>query len=121
MENQATVTEEKKNYPFDTTDGYQYLDETDEVMLIETKRYENGSIVKRITLSDKRIAEVRELKGWEMEESAKFHENKANQVTMGVAALCTKIDGKNVVFEDLKFMKGKDWNKIKYAAAELNF
>lgn len=113
--------ETKKTYPIDLEDGYQFLDETDEAMGIASKKYENGNEVKRIKLSDGRIATVRELPAWEMEESEKFHENKANQVTMGVATMCTQIDGKNVAFEDLKFMKGKDWNKIKVACATLNF
>jgi len=121
MENQPTVTEEKKNYPIDTTDGFYFQDEQDHSMGVETKKYENGNEVKRIVLSDGKVALVHEMKAWEMEESEKFHGNKPNQFTMAIATMCTKIDDKRVAFEDLKFMKSKDWLKIKYAVALINF
>jgi hypothetical protein len=108
-------------YPKPTTDDYCFLDETDEAMGVETKKYENGNEVKRVTLSSGKIAQVRELKAWEMEESSRLHQNDKEKITMAVAALSTTIDDVKVVYEELRQMKGKDWLKIKYAVALINF
>lgn len=116
------MEQEKKVFPVDTTDGFQYLDESDETMTVETKTYENGNVVKRVTLSDGRKAIVRELKAWETEEEAsKFHQNNKTMVEMAIATIATKINDQPVIFEDIREMKAKDWNKIKYASALVNF
>lgn len=124
METQTEQIAEKKTeqvFPLQTEDGFYYADQEDQAMGVETKKYDNGNEVMRIRLSDGRVALVRELKAWEVEESEKFHENKTKQVVMGLATLATKIDDKTCAFEDFKFMKGRDWVKIKYAVSLLNF
>jgi hypothetical protein len=58
--------------------------------------------VKRVKLKDGRVAVIRELKAWEMEETQRFHKNNQELMLMAVAAKSMKIDEKNVPFEDIK-------------------
>jgi hypothetical protein len=111
----------EQTYPKPTTDDFFFLDDTDEAMCVETKKYENGNEVKRITLSSGKVAVVRELKAWEIEESSRLHQNDKEKYIMAIAALATAIDNEKVIYEDLRQMKGKDWTKIKYAVASTNF
>lgn len=109
-------------FPKNTTDDFQYLDASDETMGVETKVYPNGNLVKRVTLKDGRKAIVRELAAWEIEEEAsKYHNNDKNLVELAMATIATKIDDQKIAFEDLKFLKARDWNRIKYANALINF
>jgi urease accessory protein UreE len=112
---------ENQNYPKQTTDGFSYNDEDDELMKIETNTYENGKQVKRVTLRDGRKAIIRMLKAWEMEESQRFHKNNQELLLIAVAAKAIKIDDKPVLFEDIKEMDAPDWVSIKGAVALLNF
>jgi RNase P/RNase MRP subunit p29 len=125
MDNKTDVveesTEKKKVYPIETTDGYVYTSESDEAFGIETKVYENGNETKRITLSDKRIAIVRELKGFEIESADRLHEHKQHLYLPALASLSVTIDGKPILMEDFQQTKGKDYNKIRTAVALLNF
>lgn len=108
-------------YPLQTTDGFFFADDTDEAMGIESKVYENANEVRRIKLSTGKYAIVRELKAWEVEESSRLHQNEKEKYIMAIATIATTIDEQKITYEDLKFMKAKDWTKIKSAVAAINF
>lgn len=118
MDNELQAT---PAFPKATNDGFSFLNEEDETLGIETKTFENGSEVKRVFLKDGRAAVIRELKAWEMEESSRFHNNKQELMLMAIAAKATKIDDKNVAFEDIKYLRAKDWTAIKNAVSMVNF
>jgi len=115
--------EQDQVFPKPTSDGFCYLNEEDELLGIESKTYENDKEVKRVILSKGRKAIIRELAAWEMEDTGKVVKNEKNGdgTLMAIAAAATTIDDKKIVFEDVKFMKAKDWTKIKTAVARLNF
>jgi len=121
MENENV--QEVISYPKPTTDGFCYLNEEDEIVGIESKTYDNDKEVKRVILSKDRKAVVRELKAWEMEDTSKVLKNEkiGDGTLMAIAAAATTIDEKNIVYEDVKFMKAKDWSKLRTAVARLNF
>lgn len=108
-------------FPKATTEGFEILNETDAALNIETKQYENGNTVKRIVLSDKRVAIVRELKGKDMDLTSRIHRGDDTKFLMAMAVIATKLNDENVTIEDLEEMKGKDYNKIRIAVSQLNF
>lgn len=108
-------------FPKATSDGFSFLSEDDETMGVETQEYENGNLVKRVTLKKGNKAVVRELKAWEVEESQRFHKNNQELLFMAIAAKCVKIDDKNLAFEDVKNLRASDWVSIKAAVSLLNF
>ncbi len=115
------LQDNEQSYPKQTKDGYYYASTSDEVMGIETKIYENGNETKRITLSDKRIAIVRELKGYEIDKADRLHDNKGHLYLVALASLAVTIDNNPVLMEELQDMKAKDYTKIRTAVAMLNF
>lgn len=120
IENQQGSTQANV-YPKPTSDGYFFENDTDEAMSIETTTHENGNQSKRIKLSDNRIAIVRELKGSEVEQTSRLHQGKEELAVMATATLATKINGEKVIMEELADMRGRDYNKIRTAVAQLNF
>jgi hypothetical protein len=109
-------------YPKPTEDGYFYEDDTDEALNIETKTYENGRQVKRVVLSDKSIAIVRELNGAEMEGVSKaINKKEEGKYLMAVCMFATTINGGKVTMDELEQMRGRDYNRIRTACATINF
>jgi uncharacterized protein YbjQ (UPF0145 family) len=108
-------------YPKTTTDGFEYSDESEEALGIETKTYENGNLVKRVKLTDGRIAIIRELNGKDVELSSRIHGNDKDKVLMAMCSVATRINENAIVIEDLELMKAKDYQKIRIACALLNF
>ena len=93
-------------------------------MSILTKNYDNGNIVKKAPLKNGRTAIVRELTGADVlvaQEIAGDKDKRGRRYQLAVAALATKVDGVQVVLEDLLAMKASDMTKISSASALLNF
>ena len=112
---------EQANFPKNSTDEFQYLDESEEALGLETKTHENGHQVKRVKLSNGSVAIIRELNGKDVEFTSRLHNNEKEKVIMSMTAVATKIDGQDIVIEDLEVMKAKDYNKLRMACALLNF
>jgi len=102
-----------------------FEDENDKELGIETQSYDNGNLVKRATLSDGRIAIVRELKGKDMKLVDKVSDGKKDEYLSALMHVATKIhDGDKetgITLEELDELKGKDHTKLKIMATTLNF
>lgn len=83
--------------------------------------YTNGHKVLLVTLSDGRIATIRELLAEDSEKAARIAGNSAEKASLALSTIATTINGQTVVIEDMAKMKMKDYNKIAEANAELNF
>lgn len=132
MENQI----ETKVYPTPAdVEGWQYMNEEDDAMGIETRTDEDECVFKRIQLSKGRSAVIRELGPKEMKLAmtmiGKNAQGKANTDNLADAyvALSTIItDSKGdkypFVMEDLmdaRKFKGKDYGKLLAACTSVNF
>ena len=102
-------------------DLFTYEDDTDKAMGILTARYTNGGITKKTTLSDGRIAECRRLKGNSRVLIQRIIGNDESKVKDALTAVCTKIDGKEIVLEDLDSLWFNDLTTVQTMALSLNF
>ena len=110
-------------------EGFFTESEYDDVLDIRTKVYENGNKVKKVPLSGGRTALVRELIGRDSrkaKEIASTHSRKNGKedeedYADAVAALATKVEGQDIIFEDFLGYKMMDYTRIKHAAQSLNF
>lgn len=103
-----------------------FENDTDKTAGIETVKYENGNIAKRVKLSTGQYAVARELKGKDMKKVQQI--SKGNQEDYLPALMITSVHledeaGKkeNITLEELDEMRGKDYNLIQTIAAEINF
>jgi hypothetical protein len=107
-QNQSYARSRNRISKADRADGYFYEDDTDEALNIETKTYENGRQVKRVVLSDKSIAIVRELNGAEMEGVSKaINKKEEGKYLMAVCMFATTINGGKVTMDELEQMRGR--------------
>lgn len=100
---------------------FYFENEEDKTMGIETCDYENGSKVKRCTLSDGRIAISRRLKGKDRLLIKRLIGDQKERMEDAVTALSTKIDDKEIVFEDIDNLWFNDAMAIQTMATMLNF
>lgn len=114
-------TAELNPFPKPLEDGFYYASAEDESLDVATKTYDNGSIVKKIVLKDKRVAIVREVTGKEVNIARTMAGNNAQNFTMALAAVAVKIDDQKITPEELEGLKAKDYLAITAANAELNF
>lgn len=119
-------SQEEKKYPTQPdTDGFFYEDKDEEARGISTKIYDNNNPVKRVFLSDGRPAIVRRLKGRDIISAPNLIGNvkEAGQsAIMGaIAAMATKVDNVQLVYEDLLDYWASDYNKISQASLLINF
>lgn len=119
MENQEVIKEVVEKFEKD----WHFASKEDESLKVETAIYKNGNQVKRVPLSDGRIATLRELLGSDMMKvdtmlAAGRDQEKYFPIMMHFAA---KIDGFTLPIEDFENMKGKDYNQIKIQVMSLNF
>lgn len=121
VENNGDVAVENV-YPKQTSDGFYFEDETNETMSIESQKYENGKEVRRVTLSDGRIAMLRQLTGSEMGVLLPrlVGSNKDNY-QFAMVAVATQINQEGKTLEEIKDMLGKDYIKLQVANAQINF
>ena len=94
--------------------------EEDKLFGIETKRYQNGQVMKRCTLSDGRIAEARRLKGSDGREVSRLTNGEQEKYQKAIIALSVTISGEAIVIEDLDAMWLDDVTKITMLAS-INF
>jgi hypothetical protein len=110
-------------------EGFFTESEYDDVLDIRTKVYENGNKVKKVPLSGGRTALVRELIGRDSRKAKDLVSTYARRngkedeedYADAVAALATKVDGQDIIFEDFLGYKMMDYTRIKVAAQSLNF
>lgn len=99
---------------------WKFENDDDKEMGIETRRYDNGQIMKRAKLSDGRIAVARRLKGFDSREIQKVIGSDANKYRDAVIARCITINEQKVVIEDVEQMWMDDYNTV-LALATINF
>jgi hypothetical protein len=124
-------TEKSKKNELEPTEAFKkefyFENERDEQMGIETAIYANGNSVKRYSLSDGRVAVVRELLGSDManiEKSLMGENNDAKReekLKDAVYHYSVKLDGQSLPMEDFSKLKMKDYLRIKVMAESLNF
>lgn len=105
--------EQKNTWYFDS--------KTDETMGIETYRYDNGGISKRCKLSDGKEAVCHRLKGKDRLTVKRACGNDKEKFEDALIAVCTKINDKGIVLEDLDSMWFNDVLTIQTMASTLNF
>ncbi len=86
--------------------------ESDRLFEIETKRYENGQILKRCKLSDGRVAESRRLKGNDGRQIKRLTDGKEEEYQSAVVVMCVTIDGKKVTIEEIQDLWLDDYTKL---------
>jgi hypothetical protein len=99
---------------------WKFENDDDKELGIETKRYDNGQIMKRAKLSDGRTAVARRLKGFDAREIQKQLNGDANNYRDAVIARCLTINEQKVVVEDVIQMWMDDYNTV-LALASINF
>lgn len=102
-------------------EDWQYADKEEEILGIQTLQYENGSLVKRCTLSDGKVAKCRQLKGKDRHMINRISAGERDKVQDAVIALSTQIDGKDIIIETLDDLKFVDYTKVSSMATTLNF
>jgi len=95
--------------------------EADAAMAIETCIYENGNISKRCTLSDGKVAICHRLKGKDRTLIKRLAGDDKNKFEDALIAVSTKIDGKDIVMEDLDALWFNDAMQLQTMATTLNF
>lgn len=127
MENNTPAAEQQneevKVYPTaPDTDGFFFQDAEEEALGISTKTYEdNGKTVKKVLLSNNRVAIVRELNGAEGIHAKKQTGKDGTKLQEAFAAFATRVDDKPINIDELLAMKAKDCNRITIASSLLNF
>lgn len=87
---------------------------------IETKKYDNGSILKRVKLSDGRVAVCRRLKGFDMQEITRQMAGKAENYQNAVMARSITIDEQKIVVDDITQVWMDDYTLL-LSIASINF
>ncbi len=106
--------------PFD--DGFMYASEDEKSLGIQTKTYDNGSIVKKVKLPhSKRDALVRMLKAKESVEVSRNMDKDPEKYQMAVITASTTLDGKKAIIEEVKELSFKDYQILMLMNNELNF
>jgi len=121
-QNVAGETAEKKVYPLATSDGFFFEDETNEALKIESKTYDNGKPVMRVTISDGTVCILRQLTAREMEINVKrlCGDNKEH-VEFAMVSVATKFGEEVKTIEEIMDMPGKDFINLKVANSQINF
>jgi len=123
QQNNAGDTAEAKTYPTPpNSDGFFFEDETNEALKIESKTYENGKRVMRVTLSDGTVCMLRELSAREMEINVKrlCGDNK-DHVEFAMVSVATKFGEEVKTIEEIMEMRSKDFINLKVANSQINF
>jgi hypothetical protein len=103
------------------TEKFIYEDEADKEMGVETASYENGGKVKRVTLSDGRVALVRRLKGRDMKQVEILTGNARENALPALMAVSTKVADRQLTLEEIEDLWAPDYNKLRLANVALNF
>lgn len=120
MDTQKIEAPKKKVY--ETKVGEWFTEsEKDEAMGIETMCYENGSLCKRCTLNDGRVAVSRLLKGKDRTYLSRITGGDSTKVQDAIVAMSTKINDKDLIIEDLDELWFNDFTKIQVMASSINF
>lgn len=121
--------EQEVKYPTQpTTDGWYTENETDAAFEILTKEYENGSLVKKVTLKKGKLKGseviIRELKANDsdavsrMVKGSKNVEQDYSRLTLFKASNLAEL---GLVVEDIADLAASDYNKLNVMNASLNF
>ena len=118
-----------KNYPTTPNKEVFYFEnETEEEKGIATKEYENGNVVKQVTLKGGRIAIIRELLAKDVmkaREIAGIKDDKnpknGENLQYALVHLSVTIDGATILPHDVAKMRAKDFGIIMGISSDLNF
>ena len=129
MKHIETTEEEVKSYP--TTpdkDGFYFESEAEEEKGVATKAYDNGNVVKQVTLKGGRIAVIRELLAKDVmkaREIAGIKDDKnpknGENLQYALVHLSVTIDGAVILPHDVAKMRAKDFGIIMGISSDLNF
>jgi phosphoribosylamine-glycine ligase len=115
-------TEETINYPTKPdAEGWFVNDEDEAQEKIQTRVYDNNNTVKRVTLSNGKIATVRETIGKDMKQITMLMNKDQSKYQLAAITVATTIDGEKQTLEYFEAMKTKDLSKIMLMSAVLNF
>lgn len=114
------MTTENQNINTTQDPEWKFENDDDKDSGIETKRYNNGQILKRAKLSDGRMAVARRLKGFDAREIQKQIAGDAHKYQAAVMARCLTIDDKKVVIEDIEQLWLDDYTTV-VSIARINF
>lgn len=127
QKNAASTEEQVITYPTpQDADGWFYENEGQHALEIETRVDAEENIFKRIQLTKKRVAIMRELNNKETKTAAVMAKNKQDKLLNAYIAMSTTVTdaaGNKVSFvmEDLDMWKGKDTNRLDVACQNINF
>ena len=118
-----------KNYPTTPNkEGFYFENAEEEEKGIATKEYENGNVVKQVTLKGGRIAIIRELLAKDVmkaREIAGIKDDKnpknGENLQYALVHLSVTIDGATILPHDVAKMKAKDFGIIMGISSDLNF
>jgi hypothetical protein len=103
-----------------TEPQWQFENDTDKELGIETITYPNGARSKRCKLSDGKEVVTRMLKGKDAKDIQRLTDKDAEKFQHAIIAVSTKIDDKAIVIEELDELWYADYTKI-LAMASINF
>lgn len=104
------------------TDGFDYTNEDEKALGILTKKYDNGSIVKKAILPHSRQeAQVRMLKAKESIDVSRNMGKDPEKYQLALIAVSTSIDGKKAIIEEIQELSFKDYQLLILMNNELNF
>lgn len=109
---QKRTTPEKSEWVFEN--------EKDDLFKVETKRYDNGQVMKRCTLSDGRVAISRKLKGSDLKEVRRLTGGDSEKYQNAIVAKCVTLDDKPITIEEIDDLWMDDATKI-VMMASINF
>lgn len=124
MQNEISNTpnQEKPTFPTPVdADGYFFYEETDKELGIRTKVFENGNTTKTVSLSDGKMAVIRELTGRDMKAISRYQGQDQERYMLSAIAVATTIDGKPETFEYFEGMKLKSLNRLMAMFQSINF
>ena len=121
-----TVTQNNAQKIYPTTpdvDGFYFVDAEDEARDVLTLKNDKGEEFKKVILKNGDIAIIRELKGVDVIDARRIAGNNTDQseVMAAMASLATKVNDKQIIYEDFINYKASDFTKILSASTSLNF
>jgi hypothetical protein len=82
---------------------------------------EKGGQVRFVLLTDSRVARIREGKGKDVERATMISSGDQSKYLSAMMSATIKIDGKELIMEELSDLAMKDYMRLQVSFAEINF